>query len=492
MDVAVTTEHFDVLIVGAGISGVGAAHHLKEQCADKSYVILESKATHGGTWETHKYPGIRSDSDLYTFGYRFKPWSGHPIAGAKPILDYMEEVIEEDKTNDHVRYRHEVTKASWDSDDKLWHIDAKQLDTNEPIRFTANFLWMCQGYYDHKNPYTPEWKGMDDFKGRIVHPQIWPEDLDYKGKRVIVIGSGATAATLIPSMADECEHVTMLQRSPTYFWTGENRNELADHLRSLEVPEEWVHDIVRRDILNTAKAVQDFSVAAPEMVKEELLKVVREQVGDDELVEKHFTPTYRPWQQRLAYVPDGDLFDAVKSGKVSITTDHIARFTEGGILTKSGEELKADIIITATGFNLLPFGGIPFEIDDKPVDFSKTFTHRGMMLSGLPNMVYVFGYLRTSWTMRVDLICDYVCRLLNRMGKKGATVVTPTLQGHDVKMKPRPWIEEEDFNSGYLLRGIDKMPRQGDHAPWTFNTNYYTEKDEMPTYDIDDPTMVYS
>jgi len=491
MDAVVKTEHFDVLIVGAGISGVGAAHHLKEQCPAKSYVILEEKATHGGTWETHKYPGIRSDSDLYTFGYRFKPWTGHPIAEAKPILDYMAEVIEEDKTNDHIRYRHQVTKAAWDSTDKKWHIEAKQLDTGETVRFTANFLWMCQGYYDHKNPYTPEWKGMKDFKGQIIHPQLWPENFDYKGKRIIVIGSGATAATLIPAMADEAEHITMLQRSPTYFWTGENRNELADRLRSLDLPEEWVHEIVRRDILLTAQAVQDFAVAAPEMVKEELLKVVREKLGD-EIVKKHFTPRYRPWQQRLAYIPDGDLFEAAKSGKVDIVTDHIEKFTADGILTQSGEELKADIIITATGFKLLPLGGIPFEVDGKPIDISKTITHRGLMLSGIPNMVYVFGYLRTSWTMRVDLICDYVCRLLKRMDEKHATVVTPTLLEGDKDMEIRPWIVEEDFNSGYLKRGLEKMPKQGDHAPWIFNTNYYTEKDEMPKYNLDDPTMVYS
>jgi len=491
MDAAVKTEHFDVLIVGAGISGVGAAHHLKDQCPEKSFVILEEKAVHGGTWATHTYPGIRSDSDLYTFGYRFKPWSGHPIAEAKPILDYMGEVIEEDKTDEHTRYGHRVTHAAWDSSDKKWHIVAEQVDTREIKKFTTNFLWMCQGYYDHKNPYTPDWKGLDKFEGEIVHPQLWPEDIDLKGKRVVVIGSGATAATLIPNIADECEHVTMLQRSPTYFWTGENRNELADRLRALEIPEEWVHEIVRREILSIAQAVQDFSIAAPDMVKEELLKVVREKLGD-EMVEKHFTPSYRPWQQRLAYIPDGDLFEAAKAGKVSIVTDQIESFTEGGIVTRGGEELQADLIITATGFNLLPFGGIPFEVDGKAIDFGKEVTHRGLMLSNVPNMVYVFGYLRTSWTMRVDLICDFVCRLLKHMDDKNAGAVTPTLQGDDLKMECGPWIGEDDFNPGYLKRGLDKMPRQGDHAPWTFNTNYYTERDEMPNYDLDDATLVYA
>ncbi len=492
MDAAVTTEHFDILIVGAGISGIGAAHHLKDQCPDKSFVILEEKATHGGTWETHKYPGIRSDSDLYTFGYRFKPWSGHPIAEGGAIMDYMAEVIEDDQTTSHIRYRHKVTKAAWVSGDRRWHIDAVELETGAPVKFTASFLWMCQGYYDHKNPYTPEWKGMADFKGEIVHPQLWPEDIDYKNKRVVVIGSGATAATLIPNMADECEYITMLQRSPTYFWSGENRNELADRLRALEVPEEWVHEIVRREMLAIAQLIQDLSFTAPDMLKDELLNGVTEKVGDEELVKKHFMPRYRPWQQRLAFVPDGDLFEKVKEGKVSIVTDQIEKFTEGGILTQGSEELKADMIITATGFNLLAFGGIPFEVDGEAVDFGKKVTHRGLMLEGVPNMVYVFGYLRSSWTLRVDLICDYVCRLLKHMDAKDAAAVTPTRQDADAQMEIRPWVTEDDFNSGYLKRGIDKMPKQGDRAPWIFNTNYYTERDEMPAFDLDDPTMVYA
>ncbi len=485
-------EHFDVLIVGAGISGVGAAHHLQEQCPNKSFVVLELKDTHGGTWATHTYPGIRSDSDLYTFGYRFKPWTGVPIAEAQPILDYMGEVIEEDHLDKHIRYKHEITGTSWSSDDKAWTVTAKQLDTGDTVQFTCSFLWMCQGYYDHKKGYTPEWKGMDTFKGTIVHPQIWPEDLDYKDKRVVVIGSGATAATLIPAMADDCEHMIMLQRSPTYFWTGENRNEMADKLRSLDVPEEWTHEIVRRNILAEAKDIQNLAASHPEMVIEELLKVVREKVGSDEIVQKHFTPKYRPWQQRLAYVPDGDLFDAVTSGKVSIATDNIESFTKEGILLQSGEELKADIIITATGFNLLPFGGIPFEVDGEPVDFAKHFTHRGMMLSGIPNMVSVFGYLRTSWTMRVDLIGDYVCRFLKHMDEKGTSVCTPTLVGDDVNMEPLPWIKDEDFNPGYMKRGLQMLPKCGDHAPWIYNTDYYSEKDQMPEYDLDDKTMVYS
>ena len=489
-EVTKSAEHFDVLIVGAGISGIGAAHHLGEKCPGKSYVILETKASFGGTWRQHTYPGIRSDSDLYTFGYGFKPWTGQPIASGGAILNYLEEAIEEDHIEQHIRYQHEVLSASWSSTDQHWILEARRKDTGETVHFTANFLWMCQGYYRHAEGYTPQWDGMDDFKGAIVHPQTWPEDLDYKGKRVVVIGSGATAATLIPNMADDCSHITMLQRSPTYFWTGENRNELADQLRELDVPEEWVHEIVRRSILKLAKDVQYLSMSDPELIKEELFKVIREYLGDD-FDMSHFTPSYRPWQQRLAYVPDGDLFKGIKSGKVSVVTDHIDRFTEKGILTKSGELLEADIIITATGFNLSVMGDIAFDVDGEPVDFGKTYTYRGLMNSGVPNMSFMFGYLRTSWTMRVDLVCDFVCRLLNHMDEKGATVCIPTLREQDKDMSVLPWIDEEEFNPGYMQRSKHLMPKRGDHEPWTFSADYYTEKDQLPFVDLDDSALVY-
>jgi cation diffusion facilitator CzcD-associated flavoprotein CzcO len=484
-------EHFDVLIVGAGISGVGAAHHLKDQCPGKSFVILEAKSTHGGTWQTHTYPGIRSDSDLYTFGYRFKPWMGAPIADAHLILDYMREVIEEDELEQHIRYQHEITAASWSDEDKRWTISVLQKETGEQIQITCGFFLWSGGYYDHKQGYTPQWPGMENFKGQIVHPQTWPEDIDLRGKRVVVIGSGATAATLIPNIADDCEHVTMLQRSPTWFWTGENRNELADRLRLLGVEEETVHDIVRRDILQTAKDIQYASVEHPELVKEELLKVVREYLGD-ELTEKHFHPSYRPWQQRLAYVPDGDLFKAVTDGKASIVTDHIECFTENGIQLQSGEVLEADIIITATGFNLLPIGGIPLTVNGETVDLGETWTYRGFMISGLPNFMMIFGYLRTSWTMRVDLLCDYLCRLLNHMDEKQASAVTPTLRPQDQDMTPHRWISEEEFNPGYLNRRVHLMPKSGDHEPWNFSADYYTEKDQLPDYDLDEDALVYA
>ncbi|MBS0410726.1 MAG: NAD(P)/FAD-dependent oxidoreductase, partial [Proteobacteria bacterium] len=382
-------EHFDVLIVGAGISGIGGAYHLQTQRPGTSYVILETQESFGGTWLTHKYPGIRSDSDLYTFGYRFKPWTSAPIASAEEILKYMGEVIDENDIAKHIRYGHRIERATWSSADNQWTIEAVRNDTGEAVKITANFLWMCQGYYRHSEGYTPDWPGMDKYKGRIVHPQTWPEDLDYKGKKVIIIGSGATAATLAPAIAGDCEHVTVLQRSPTYFIPGRNANDMADTLRQLQVDESWIHEIVRKQILFNQDQFTRRAVEEPETVKQELLAGVAAFLPPDQ-VEKHFTPTYRPWRQRIAFVPDGDIFEGIKAGKASMVTDEIDRFTEKGILTKSGQELEADIIITATGFNLNVLGDIDFVIDGKPLNFADTVTYRGMMFTGVPNMVWVF------------------------------------------------------------------------------------------------------
>ncbi len=488
---APASEHFDVLIIGAGISGIGAAHHLKEQCPGKSFLILESKESFGGTWHTHTYPGIRSDSDLYTFGYRFKPWTGKPIAEGQMILDYLGDVIAEDGTDAHIRYHHRVERAVWSSDDACWTLDVLRTDTDERFRVSAHFLWMCQGYYRHDEGYTPDFPGLEDYQGRIVHPQTWPEDLEYKDKTVIVIGSGATAATLIPNMSDDCAHITMVQRSPTYFWTGENRNELADMLRSLDLPEEWVHEIVRRKLLQEQKDIHMLAKEHPEFIRGELMKLAREHLGEDFDIDTHFNPSYRPWQQRLAYVPDGDLFAAIRSGKVSVVTDHIDRFTQTGLLLKSGQHIDADIVITATGFNLSVFGDIPCIVDGEAVDFSKCWSYRGVMLSGLPNSAAVFGYLRTSWTMRVDLIGDFVCRLLNTMDAKGARICLPTLRPQDQGMTPRPWISEHDFNAGYLQRSVHLLPKQGDHEPWVFVQDYYEEKESLPNADLEDGALVY-
>ncbi|MFB9265150.1 flavin-containing monooxygenase [Bradyrhizobium erythrophlei] len=487
----VTTEHFDVLIAGAGISGVGAAYHLTTQCPGTSFVVLETQKTFGGTWSTHRYPGIRSDSDLHTFGYRFKPWTSAPIASASEILKYMGEVIEENDLARHIRYRHTITAAKWSNETNLWTIDATRIDTGEKLRFTTNFFWMCQGYYRHAEGYTPEWTDMAKFKGPIIHPQKWPEDLDYTGKRVVVIGSGATAATLIPAMAKDAGHVTMLQRSPTYFRTGRNAIEIAEELRKLQVDEHWIHEITRRKILFEQDAFTKRTFAEPEGAKRDLLSAVEAYLGKDYDIATHFTPRYRPWRQRIAFIPDGDLFQAIKGGKASVVTDEIDRFTGKGILLKSGKELEADIIITATGFHLSANGDIDFEIDGKPLDFADTVTYRGMMFTGVPNLVWVFGYFRASWTLRVDLVADFVCRMLTHMKKTGADKVTPALRPEDHNMPLLPWIDPENFNPGYMMRGMHLLPKRGDKPEWQHNQDYWAEKDEFPAIDLEDKAFVY-
>ena len=486
-----TSEHFDVVIAGAGISGVGAAYHLTTQCPDTAFVALEAQNTFGGTWTTHRYPGIRSDSDLHTFGYRFKPWTSAPIASAAEILKYMGEVIEENDLSRHIRYRHKIISAKWSSAENLWTIEAVRTDTNEVRRFTANFFWMCQGYYRHAQGYTPEWKDMAAFKGPIVHPQKWPEDLDCTNKRVIVIGSGATAATLIPALANDVAHVTMLQRSPTYFRTGRNAIEIAEQLRQLQVDEKWIHEITRRKILFDQDAFTRKTFEEPEAAKKDLLSAVEAYLGKDYDIATHFTPKYRPWRQRIAFIPDGDLFQGIKSGKASVVTDEIDRFTEKGILLKSGNELEADIIITATGFNLSANGDIEFEVDGKPLDFADTVTYRGMMFTGVPNLVWVFGYFRASWTLRVDLVADFVCRLLTHMKATGARKVTAELRPEDHNMPLLPWIDPENFNPGYMMRGMHLLPKRGDKPEWQHNQDYWAEKDEFPAIDLKDGAFVY-
>ena len=486
-----TVEHFDVLIVGAGISGVGSAYHLKKQCPGTTFVALESQESFGGTWLTHRYPGIRSDSDLHTFGYSFKPWIGPPIATAAEIRSYMGEVIAENDLARHIRYRHEIVSASWSSTDNEWTIEVKRLDIGDTVRFTANFLWMCQGYYRHSEGYTPQWDGMADFKGAIVHPQTWPKDLDIRDKTILVIGSGATAATLVPAVAADCRHVTMVQRSPTFYITGRNANELAETLRTLKIDEEWVHEIVRRKVLHDQAAFTKRCIAEPEVVKQELLAGVRAYLGPDADVEKHFTPSYRPWRQRIAFIPDGDLFRAIKSGKASVVTDDIDRFTAKGLRMKSGQELEADIIVTATGFHLNVLGDIAFEIDGTPLDFAETVTYRGMMFTGIPNMAWVFGYLRASWTLRTDLVADFVCRMLNHMKEKGVRRVTPALRPGEADMPLGNWIDPENFNPGYVTRGQHLLPKRGDKVEWQHTQDYWNEKDQFPEIDLDDPVFVY-
>jgi cation diffusion facilitator CzcD-associated flavoprotein CzcO len=485
------TEHFDVLIVGAGISGIGSAYHLQNQCPDKSYVVLEGLESYGGTWWMHRYPGIRSDSDLYTFGYRFKPWTSAPIATAQEILKYMGEVIEENELRPHIRYNHKITKATWSSDDNEWKLEVTKSDSGAKLTFTCTFLWMCQGYYRHAQGYTPDWPNMDQYTGTIVHPQTWPDDLEYADKKVVVIGSGATAATLIPAIAGDCSHVTMVQRSPTYFFIGSNINELADQLRQLDIPEEWTHEIVRRKILFDQEAVTKLSVDEPEFVKAALLEGVRGILGDDYDINTHFTPTYRPWRQRLAFVPEGDLFHGIKSGKADVVTGEIETFTPAGLRMKSGEEITADIIVTATGFNLNVLGDIEFIIDGEPLVFADTVTYRGMMFTGIPNMLWVFGYFRASWTLRADLIGDFTCRLLNHMDEMGVSRVTPTLRDEDSEMPLLAWLDPENFNPGYMMRSMSLLPKRGDKPEWQHSQDYWMEKDMLPAANLDDGCLIY-
>ncbi|HEX2850169.1 MAG TPA: NAD(P)/FAD-dependent oxidoreductase [Acidimicrobiales bacterium] len=484
-------EHVDVLVVGAGISGIGAAYHLAHDRPGTSFLVLDALDTFGGTWWTHKYPGVRSDSDLFTFGYRFKPWRGAPLASAEEILKYLGEVIDENQLAPHIRYRHRIVSARWSTDHRQWTVEAVRTDTDERLTLTAGFLWMCQGYYRHAEGYTPEWDGMERFEGRVVHPQTWPDDLDYEGQRVVVIGSGATAATLIPAIADRCEHVTMLQRSPTFFFVRPNSNELADTLRALDIPEEWTHEIVRRKILQDQDAVTKMSFESPEVLRQFLIDTITPLLPEGFDVDRHFNPRYRPWQQRIAVLPDGDLFTAVRNGKASVVTDEIVSFTETGILLASGDILEADIVITATGFDLSVLGGVDFEVDGREVDFADTVTYRGIMFTGVPNLAYVFGYFRASWTLRADLISDFVLRLLAHMDDAGATMVVPALRDDEAGMALGPWVDPDNFNPGYLTRSMHLMPKQGDHDPWRLLHDYSAEKQILPNVDLDDGALVF-
>jgi cation diffusion facilitator CzcD-associated flavoprotein CzcO len=489
-------EHVDVLVVGAGISGIDAAYHLRRDCPGKTFVVLESQADYGGTWRTHRYPGIRSDSDLFTFGYGFKPWMGAPIASAAEILKYLGEVIDEHQLAPHIRYRHGIESAAWSSEQRCWTVEALRPGADgqpERVRITANFLWMCQGYYRHAEGYTPDWPGMDRYQGRLVHPQTWPDDLDLAGKRVVVIGSGATAATLIPAIAGQCAHVTMLQRSPTFFITGRNANELADTLRQLDIPSEWTHEIVRRKVLFDQAAFIRRCRAEPEAVRQELLAGVRAALGpgNEALVEQHFNPRYRPWQQRIAFVPDADLFKAVRSGRASVVTDRIEHFTPSGIQLQSGAHLDADVVVTATGFHLNVLGDIAFTVDGKPLDFAATTAWNGCMFTGVPNLAWVFGYLRASWTLRADMMGDLVCRLLQHMDGRDAATVVPTLRDQDASMQTLPWITDDNFNAGYIQRGVHLLPQQGDRAPWIHGQDYASERQSLPLADLDDGSLLY-
>jgi cation diffusion facilitator CzcD-associated flavoprotein CzcO len=487
-----TADHLDVLIVGAGMAGIGGAYHLARRFPGMLFAVLEAQESFGGTWITHRYPGIRSDSDLYTYGYSFKPWTGAPIATAGEILKYMAEVIEENGLGQYIRYHHKVTAATWSSEENLWTLRVTRTDTGEEVHFTAGFLWMCQGYYRHGEGYMPDWPGQERFDGRLVHTEAWPDDLDYRGKKVVVIGSGATAATLIPAMADACGHITMLQRSPTYFRTGRNAIEIADELRELGVRDDWIHDIVRRKIQYEQAKFARRTFTEPEVVTEELLAQARAFLGPDYDIKSHFTPRYRPWQQRMAFIPDGDLFRAIRDGKAAVVTDEIETFTETGIRTKSGTHLDADIIVAATGFHLSVLGDIAFCVDGEPLCFSDTVTYRGMMFTGVPNMAWVFGYFRASWTLRVDIVSDFVIRLLQHMQEVGARKVTVALGPEDEGMPVLPWTDPENFNPGYLVRGLHLLPRRGNKPKWQHTQDHWADVKAFAGIDLRDPVFVYA
>ncbi|GLI96681.1 NAD(P)/FAD-dependent oxidoreductase [Sphingobium sp. BS19] len=484
-------EHVDVIIVGAGISGVGSAYRLQQDCPEKTYLVLEGKDTFGGTWETHKYPGVRSDSDLYTFGYSFRPWLGNPIASAEDILAYMGTVIEENGIGPRIRYGHWITACSFSRETDLWTVEATRKSDGAKLVFTCNFLWMCQGYYDHETPHIPDWAGMADYKGLFVHAQKWDPATDYTGKRVLVIGSGATAATVVPAFAEKAAHVVMLQRSPTYFLCRPNQNDLADRLREIGMDEPTIHRVARTQILHDQLNFINRCNADSNEVFEELKTNIRAFAGEDFPIEPHFVPKYKVWQQRIAFCPNGDLFQAAAAGKVSVVTDTIDRFTEKGVRTASGEEIEADIIVACTGFNLLVMGGIPFTVDGKPIDWHETVTYRGAMFTGVPNMVWVMGYFRASWTLRVEMISEFVCKLLNRMSERKATRVEVTYRPQDESMALADWIEEDNFNPGYLMRGLKDLPRRGDQPEWRHNQDYWAERHELPNIDLDGPEFLY-
>jgi monooxygenase len=483
-------EHVDVLVVGAGISGIGAGYHLQTMCHDRSYLILEGREDIGGTWDLFRYPGVRSDSDMHTLGYRFKPWTAaKSIADGPSILAYLRETVAENGIDRHIRFGHRVTSASWSSADARWTVEATRTDTGEAVQFTCGYLFMCSGYYSYRRGHVPEFPGRDRFQGLVVHPQEWPDHLDVAGKRVVVIGSGATAMTLVPAMAATAAHVTMLQRSPTYVVSRPDVDKIADRLRRL-LPERWAYGATRWKNVKLQQFFYGRTRTQPEKVKAKLLALVRTELGPDYDVDTHFTPTYNPWDQRLCLIPNSDLFEAIRSDRVSVVTDHIETFTEHGIRLVSGEELEADLIVTATGLELVTLGEMDFVVDGEPVDFSRTWTYKGMAYSDVPNLASSFGYINASWTLRADLTCEYVCRILNHMRATRTLQCTPRLRPSDHGMPERPWID--GFSPGYMQRVMHRFPRQGDREPWINPQDYARDRKLFRKGPVDDGVMQFT
>ena len=484
-----SSEYFDVAIVGAGLSGIGAAYHLQTNCPAKSYVILEGREAMGGTWDLFRYPGIRSDSDMHTLGYNFKPWREvKAIADGESILNYIQETAAENNIERHIRYSHRVKQASWSSNDAAWTLEIDNDNDSTTVNMSCNFLIMCSGYYRYDEGYTPEFAGRDRFIGRVIHPQKWTKDIDYQNKEVVVIGSGATAVTLVPKMAEDAKKVTMLQRSPTYIVSRPDEDKTANLLRKL-LPEKIAYAITRWKSIAFQQFFYKRTRKEPEKIKQTLINMVRQQLGSDYDVETHFTPRYNPWDQRLCLVPNGDLFKVIKSGKAEVVTDRINTFTEHGILLESGKELTADIIVTATGLNLRVLGGVEFFVDNQPVDFNQTYTYKGIMYSGVPNLVSIFGYVNASWTLRADLMAEYICRIINEMDKKGYRQCTPRLRESDRNMPARPYIE--GFSSGYLQRMMHLLPIQGDRPPWLNSQDYKQDKKNLLHSAIEDGVLTF-
>jgi monooxygenase len=482
-----TTDHVDVLIVGAGLSGINAAYHLQTRCPARRYTILEGRDAIGGTWDLFRFPGVRSDSDMHTLGYAFRPWrEAKAIADGPAILKYIRETAQEYGIDRKILFGHQVRCATWSSADATWTVEAERGPGKQIVRFTCNFLYMCSGYYDYASGYTPEWPGAERFAGRVVHPQKWPGDLDYSNKQVVVIGSGATAVTLVPAMAQQAAHVTMLQRSPTYIVATPSEDATTNWLRQ-HLPARLAHRIARwRSILFS---IYFYSIARrrPDFTKQAILGLVRKELGPEYDVDTHFAPRYNPWDQRLCLVPDADLFAAIRSGKVSVVTDHIATFTETGIRLRSGQELTADIIVTATGLTLKLMSGVQLVVDGVPVDLSQTMSYKGMMYSDIPNLASAMGYTNASWTLKCELTAQYVCRLLNYMDRHGYRQCTPRRQDASIAEKP-----VLDLTSGYVQRALDSLPRQGARKPWKMYQNYLHDLLSMRFSRVKDGTMEFT
>jgi monooxygenase len=482
-----TLEHFDVLVIGAGISGIGAGYHLQTHCPGRTYAILEGRANLGGTWDLFRYPGIRSDSDMYTLGYSFRPWtSPKAIADGPSILKYLRETAEAYGIDDKIRYEHRVKSATWSSDENRWTVTVLSGPAREELRLTCHFLFICAGYYDYEAGYTPKFEGAERFRGRIVHPQKWTSDIDYVDKRVIVIGSGATAVTLVPELAKKAAHVVMLQRSPTYIVSRPAEDAIANWLRE-RLPSAIAYGISRWKNVLLSMAFYSLSRRAPHFVKKLITDEIRRLLGPDYDVDTHFSPRYNPWDQRVCLVPDGDLFEALKSGRASVVTDHVETFTERGIRLRSGQELDADLIVTATGLELMALGGVDLSVDGARVELANTMSYKGMMYTGVPNLASCIGYTNASWTLKCDLTCEYVCRLLNHLQRSGYRRCTP--RASDESVTAQPLI---DFSSGYVQRAIHKFPKQGSRAPWRLYQNYALDTLTLGYGSLEDGAMEFA